>query len=121
MGRVFSKLVRSIVDVSILDTQCGFKMFTAEAVEAIFSLARVDRFAFDVEVLVLARRLGFGVAEVPVSWHEMAGSKVSLATDPWRMLREVYAIRKMHAAVAPRERSKTTVLPLERAARKKAG
>jgi dolichyl-phosphate beta-glucosyltransferase len=62
----------------IRDTQCGFKLFDRRVCTAMFANARLERFAFDVELLILARRLGAGVKEVPVTWHEVPGSKVNL-------------------------------------------
>ncbi len=62
----------------IRDTQCGFKLFSREAAQAVFSRARVDRFAWDVEALLLARKLGFPIAEVPVLWFNSADSRVTL-------------------------------------------
>ncbi len=99
LGRVFSAVVKTMLALPIQDTQCGFKMFRDSAAVRVFSMSRLDRFAFDVEVLHLARRLGYRITEVPVSWHEMPGSKVRLSVDPWRMFLEVMAIRNLHRNV----------------------
>jgi dolichyl-phosphate beta-glucosyltransferase len=64
----------------IRDTQCGFKMFSAESARALFPLSMIDGFAFDVELLFLARRFGFTVREVGIEWHCRIDSRVSL----WR-------------------------------------
>lgn len=77
-GRLFNRLVQLLVLPGIHDTQCGFKLFSREAGRAIFSRAAVDRFAFDVEALLIARHLGFRVAEVPVVWSNVDDSRVSL-------------------------------------------
>jgi hypothetical protein len=79
-GRAFNALVRLFVLPDIQDTQCGFKLFSAEAVTALFPRTTIDGFAFDVEVLTLARRGGYGVREVGVQWHCRSDSRVSL----WR-------------------------------------
>ncbi len=78
MGKLFNRLVRLLVLPDIHDTQCGFKLFTREAAQAVFSRATVDRFAWDVEALLIARRLGYTIAEVPVLWFNSPSSRVSL-------------------------------------------
>ncbi len=75
-GKLFNKLVQIVVLPGIRDTQCGFKLFRREAAHAVFALATEDRFAFDVEALVLARRLGYSIAEVPVLWFNSEDSRV---------------------------------------------
>lgn len=75
-GKLFNKLVQLIALPGIRDTQCGFKLFRREAAHAVFALATEDRFAFDVEALVLARRLGYTIAEVPVLWFNSEDSRV---------------------------------------------
>jgi dolichyl-phosphate beta-glucosyltransferase len=76
-GRFFNLLVRSLHLPGIKDTQCGFKLFSAAAAEAAFRDSKLDGFAFDVEVLVLARRAGFKIREVPVTWRNDEQSRVS--------------------------------------------
>ena len=76
-GRFFNLLVRTLHLPGIKDTQCGFKLFSAAAAEAAFRDSRLDGFAFDVEALVLARRAGFGIREVPVTWRNDEQSRVS--------------------------------------------
>lgn len=76
-GRFFNLLVRWLHLKGIKDTQCGFKLFTAGAAEAAFRESRLDGFAFDVEALVLARRQGFTIREVPVRWRNDEQSRVS--------------------------------------------
>jgi dolichyl-phosphate beta-glucosyltransferase len=78
MGKLFNKLVQWLAVPGIRDTQCGFKLFRREAAQAVFSRAEVDRFAYDVEALLLARKLGLGIAEVPVLWFNSPDSRVSL-------------------------------------------
>jgi len=77
-GRLFNRLVRSLVLPGIRDTQCGFKLFTAAAAIAAFTPARLTGFAFDVEVLGNARRAGCRVVEVPVTWRNSSDSRVTL-------------------------------------------
>lgn len=92
-GRVFNYAVQQLTVPGIEDTQCGFKMFTAAAVEAIFPFVTIDGWAFDIEVLCIARRKGLRIVEVPIEWHYRRESKVSLVRDGVRMLREMLAIR----------------------------
>ncbi|MEO8499822.1 MAG: dolichyl-phosphate beta-glucosyltransferase [Vicinamibacteria bacterium] len=76
-GRFFNLIVRALHLRGIKDTQCGFKLFTAEAAEAAFRRSRLNGFAFDVEALVLARKAGFRIVEVPVTWRNDEQSRVS--------------------------------------------
>ena len=78
---------------SIRDSQCGFKLFTREAAKKIFPAQHIERWAFDVELIYLACSLGIPVSEVPVTWHEVAGSKVSLLSASLQMARDVLVIR----------------------------
>lgn len=97
MGRTFNRVVQVLAVPGIHDTQCGFKLVRRDAAQAIFSRAVVDGFAFDVEMLVLARRLGFAVTEVGVRWRNDARSKVDPLRDATRMFVDVVKIRLRHA------------------------
>ena len=92
-GRVFNLLVRVATGLPFWDTQCGFKAFRLEVCRPILESARVQGFAFDVELLFLARRAGLRVREIPVRWNHAEGSKVDFLRDSLRMLREVIALR----------------------------
>ena len=85
LGRSFNKMVQLLVLSGIKDTQCGFKLFTASSAKSIFSKATVDRFAFDVEILILADELDYKIVEVPVEWAHVDQSKVSPLRDATRM------------------------------------
>ena len=76
-GRFFNLIVRLLHLPGIMDTQCGFKLFSAAAAEAAFRDSTLDGFAFDVEALVLARQAGFGIREVAVTWRNDEQSRVS--------------------------------------------
>jgi len=78
MGRFFNLFVRALAVPGVTDTQCGFKLFSGAAARDVFSAARLDGFSFDVEVLFLARRKGYRIAEVPVVWRNDAATRVSL-------------------------------------------
>lgn len=93
MGKLFNLLVRLLAVGGIRDTQCGFKLFSNEAAREVFSRATVDRFAWDVEALLLARRLGYAIAEVPVLWYHVEDSRVSLGGGAQAYL-ELFRIRR---------------------------
>jgi dolichyl-phosphate beta-glucosyltransferase len=93
MGRLFNGVVQRLALPGIEDSQCGFKMFTAAAVHSIFPLVTIDGWAFDVEVLTIAREQGLRVVEVPIEWHYRSESQVSMVRDSLGMLRELLRIR----------------------------
>ncbi|CAN5447902.1 glycosyltransferase family 2 protein [soil metagenome] len=93
LGRMFNKVVKAIGIRGIDDTQCGFKMFTRDSAQEIFSRAKVDRFGFDFEALMIAQDLGLRIDEVPIRWRHMEGSKVSLLRDGSRMLIDLAKLR----------------------------
>jgi len=78
MGRAFNRLVQLLLLPGLKDTQCGFKLFSAQAAEEAFGACRLDGFSFDVEALFVARRRGRRIAEVPVVWRNDQASRVSL-------------------------------------------
>src|ERR1035441_9732254 len=96
IGRSFALFVNLFAMEGIADTQCGFKMFRREAAAAIFSRQKTVGFAFDVEILFVARRLALSIAEIPVNWDAQPGSKVNLVTDSFRMLWDISRIRWLH-------------------------
>lgn len=85
LGRGFNRIIRSLGVHSIKDTQCGFKAFRQEIVQSLFKRASMNGFAFDVEILVLATRLGFQIAELPVRWSHQERSSVRIVRDSLRM------------------------------------
>jgi len=93
LGRIFNLFVNLLAIPGVKDTQCGFKLFTREAADRLFSEQTIDGFAFDVELLFLARRAGIQWREVPVSWRNVPGSKVDLLKDSLRMLGHLLRLR----------------------------
>lgn len=93
IGRVFHRLVEFLAVRGVHDTQCGFKLFTGAVAHDLFSRMRMSGFSFDVEVLLMAQRRGYRIAEVPVNWTHQPGSKVNLAWDSLRMARDLVVIR----------------------------
>ena len=80
----------------IRDTQCGFKLFSRRAAQQIFPYQHLATWIFDVELLLLAKYLQIPVAEVPIEWHEVAGSKLNIVTASVQMLRDLLIVRANH-------------------------
>jgi dolichyl-phosphate beta-glucosyltransferase len=93
-GRLFNYVVQRVALPGIEDSQCGFKMFTASAAASIFPLVTVEGWAFDVEVLTIARAQRLKVVEVPIEWHYGEESRLSMLRDGFGMLRELLRIRR---------------------------
>lgn len=94
IGRVFNSIVRWLALPGLQDTQCGFKCFSAEVVERVFPLQTQTGWAFDVEVLYIARRMGYAITEVPIHWYYNPDSRVRLAQDSLRMALDLLTIRR---------------------------
>jgi dolichyl-phosphate beta-glucosyltransferase len=85
MGRVFNRLVNAATGLGFGDTQCGFKGFRAPVARLLFHSTGIEGFAFDVEVLYAARQLGLLIDQVPVSWHNVGGTRIRPVADPVAM------------------------------------
>jgi hypothetical protein len=101
MNRAFGMAVASMTRLPYMDTQCSFKAFHGPIAKLLWHGARVDRFAFDVEVLDLAVRFGLRMEEVPVTWVDVAGSKVRPVHDGLQMFGDVARSRLIRKAVPP--------------------
>ena len=93
MGSSFRAVVRAAVPTGVQDTQCGGKAYTAEAAKDLFSRQRLDGFAFDAEVLFLARRAGYRVTEIPFTLRQDHETSIDLLSDAPRMLADLARIR----------------------------
>ena len=93
MGRGFNRLVRGALLPGLEDTQCGFKLFSGAAASAVFRQVTIDGWAFDIEALYVARRLGLRILEIPIEWHYREQSKVSPVRDAILMARDVALVR----------------------------
>ena len=93
LGRLFNLAVQALAVRGIHDTQCGFKLFRREAARDVFSRCTLDGFGFDFEALMIARDIGYRIAEVPVRWRHQEGSKVVLMRDGPRMIAELVMLR----------------------------
>lgn len=92
MGKVFNRVVQTLLLPGISDSQCGFKLFGREVVDAVFPDLVTERFAFDVEILARALRLGFEVKEVPVRWRNDERTRVDPVKDSAVMLKDVLKV-----------------------------
>jgi dolichyl-phosphate beta-glucosyltransferase len=86
-------MVRHIFRIGVKDTQCGFKLFTREASQRLYAAQTIAGFSFDLEILYLASKLGYQVAEVPVAWIDAPGSKVDTSKEVQRFLRDLLKIK----------------------------
>ena len=93
-SRLCNKVIQRFLVPRVLDTQCGFKAFTAAAALNLFGSATIDGWAFDLEILALARRRGFEIEEVGVEWKDDERSHVNPFTDFWKVIREAVTIRR---------------------------
>jgi glycosyltransferase involved in cell wall biosynthesis len=94
VGRMFNTLVQWLLLPGLEDTQCGFKMFTARAVEQVFPFVTVEGWSFDIEALYLARRQGLRIVEVPIEWHYRPDSRLNVLRDGPAMFAELLRIRR---------------------------
>jgi len=92
-GIIFNKIVRIILRLPFVDTQCGFKAFRRERCRIIFEQQTIERFGFDPELLYLARHHGLSTIEVPVRWAHSPATKVSMIRDSLQMFVDVFLIR----------------------------
>jgi len=95
-GRFFNLVMRTVTGLQFRDTQCGFKLFRAAAARQIFPKQKQDGFSFDVEDLVIAKKLGLRAIEVPVRWANVEGTKVRL-TQGLKSFTDLLQIRKDHS------------------------
>ena len=92
-GIIFNKIVRIVLRLPFVDTQCGFKAFRREPCRVIFEQQTIERFGFDPELLYLARHHGLSTVEVPVRWAHSPATKVSMMRDSVQMFLDVVIIR----------------------------
>jgi dolichyl-phosphate beta-glucosyltransferase len=93
MSNAYRWLVRTLVPTGLTDTQCGGKAYTAEAAHSLFMRQTLVGFAFDAEILYIARRLGYRVTEVPLALVQPRGTSIHLLRDAPRMIRDLLLIR----------------------------
>ena len=92
-GRCFNWITRTVMGLPFKDTQCGFKAFKRSAAQVIFRLQTIERWGFDPEILFIARKLGYEIREVPVTWGHDERSRISYLKDGLKMLEDMARIR----------------------------
>lgn len=93
ISRIGNVLIRLIVLPGVQDTQCGFKLFHREAARTIASQLTMERFSFDIELLVIAKMHGYDIEEVPVNWYDTPGTRLRPFKSVFQTLRDLLAIR----------------------------
>jgi dolichyl-phosphate beta-glucosyltransferase len=111
-SRSFAFLANWTLHLSVRDPQCGFKMCRRDVALHLLQYCREGGYLFDIEMLLWAARLGYRVAEVPIVWREVPGSKVRLFQDGWRMLSGLWRLRR-----CPRARARGCASGIKRLAR----
>lgn len=97
MGKTFNKLIKLLLFEDFSDTQCGFKLFKKDTAKDIFKRQKLNGFAFDVEVIYIAKKLGYKIKEIPIVWVNSPKSRVGIATDSLKMFIDILKIKKMHS------------------------
>jgi dolichyl-phosphate beta-glucosyltransferase len=92
-GIIFNKIVRIVLRLPFVDTQCGFKAFRRERCRIIFEQQRIEGFGFDPELLYLARHYGLRAVEIPVRWGHSEATKVNMLGDSLKMFGDIFTIR----------------------------
>lgn len=92
-GIIFNKIVRMVLRLPFVDTQCGFKAFRRERCRIIFEQQRIEGFGFDPELLYLARHYGLRAIEIPVRWGHSEATKVNMLGDSLKMFGDIFTIR----------------------------
>lgn len=94
MGRTFNLVLKAVLGETFIDTQCGFKAFTAAAASVLFARQHLAGFSFDAELLYIARKHSLRIEEIPVRWLNSPNSRVKVVTHSWQMLRDLVRIRR---------------------------
>ncbi|MBS0658561.1 MAG: glycosyltransferase [Verrucomicrobia bacterium] len=110
LSDAFNLVVQALILPGCADTQCGFKAFRRGAAQAIFSRQKLDGFSFDLEILLLARRLGLGIQDLPVDWCDEPASTLRPLRDGAKMLADIFKVRALvHRTLAEQPASAAPV------------
>ena len=93
LGFLYNDIIQLLVLKGIQDTQCGFKLFRREVARDVFPRGRLSGFAFDVEILFIARKLGYRITEIPIRWQNDPNSKIKILRHGSNMLADLLRIR----------------------------
>ncbi len=105
LGKLFNRVIQVLAIPRIGDSQCGFKLFPNSAIEPLFNRQTVRGWSFDVEILFLAQKMKFKIAEVPVEWTDFPGSKVNPVRDAFQTVWELLKLRLVHRSLDDRSAS----------------
>ena len=94
MGRINNLIIKITALPDFEDTQCGFKLFDRESAQDLFSVQQMNGIGFDVELLFIAKRRGYKIREVPITWYFDADSRMRLVQDSMKILAEIWEIRQ---------------------------
>lgn len=100
IGRAFARLARGVLAVPVRDSQCGFKMFRQQAGKHLFRLSREHGYLFDLEILMMAQKFGYEIAEVPINWSDQPGSRLNMRREGRKILTGLWRVRRRLAALA---------------------
>lgn len=92
IGRIFNLIIKLSILPGFEDTQCGFKMFTASAADKLFRIQKLNGIGFDIELIFLAKKLGYKIEEIPITWYFDADSRIKLFRDSAKALLEILQI-----------------------------
>jgi dolichyl-phosphate beta-glucosyltransferase len=93
LSRVGNQMIQLVLLPGVRDTQCGFKLFEREAARSVVGLLTMSRFSFDMELLVIAKRLGHEIKEVPVNWYDTPGTRLRPIRSALRTLADLIKIK----------------------------
>ena len=93
LGKIFPRIVNLVLLNGFKDTQCGFKLFKTDAAKKIAQLQTIERFSFDIEILFIAKKIGYRIKETPVVWMDKEGSTVNTFKDGFKMLIDLFRIQ----------------------------
>jgi len=94
IGRIGNKIIRTFFGITLVDTQCGFKLFDRKIVRRLFRNAKIDHWGWDIEILVIGKLLNLTIVEVPVSWRHDEGSRFRAASGIIQTLKEIFRIKR---------------------------
>lgn len=94
MGRINNLIIKLTAVRGFEDTQCGFKMFNRRAADDLFSVQRMSGIGFDIEILFIAKKRGYRIREVPITWYFDSDSRMRLVQDSLKLLREIWEIQR---------------------------
>jgi len=93
LGNIFRLILFILFNIRISDTQCGFKVYHKNYVKYVFKRMKIERYVYDVEIVLILKSMGIKIKELPVKWKHQSGSKMNIITDPFKMLLDLFILR----------------------------